>query len=478
MIRVRFAPSPTGELHIGGARTALYNYLFAKQKQGKFILRLEDTDKERYVKGSEKRLLEDLNWLGINWDEGPDQGGKFKPYIQSQRLDIYKKYVGQLLTSQQAYYCFCSSARLEELRQQQQLAKMPSKYDRYCLTKSEMEIKQLLNKKTPYVIRLKIPEGQTTFTDLIHSQITVDNNNIDDQILIKSDGFPTYHLANVVDDHLMEISHVIRGEEWLPSTPKHIILYQTFGWAEPVWIHLPNVLNKNRAKLSKRKDGEVVWLSTYIKRGYLPRALINFLALLGWHPQDNQELFDFEQLIDKFNLERVQKAGAIFDLDKLNWFNAKYIRLLPTDQLDKLLADFYPKTKYITGELTKLLQSRLTTLAEAPLLGDFYFSDKLSFAATLLIPPGSNPQAAVAGLRQGIEVLTKVTDWNLNNMKSNLLNLIEEKRLNKKDLLWPIRVALTGKEQSPDVYEVLVALGKKRSLTRIKQALELLTTKL
>ncbi|MFA4937229.1 MAG: glutamate--tRNA ligase, partial [Patescibacteria group bacterium] len=354
----------------------------------------------------------------------------------------------------------------------QQLNKQPSKYDGLCCNKSDLIIQELLKNKTQYVVRLKIPNGSTTFTDLIHGQVTVDNSNIDDQIILKSDGFPTYHLANVVDDHLMKISHVIRGEEWLPSTPKHIILYNAFSWQQPIWAHLPNVLNKNRAKLSKRKDGESVWLSTYIKSGYLSQALVNFLALLGWHPQDNQELFTIEQLITKFDIKRMQKAGAIFDVDKLHWFNSKYIKILSTDELDKRLKNFYPKLKYDTIELTKLLQTRLTTLAEASLLGEFYFKDKITFNPSLMVPQGSNVKDIIEILKQGIETLKNINDWKLDSIKSELMRLIDIKKFTKKDLLWTLRIALTGQEQSPDVYEVLVALGKQRSLERIKNTIE------
>ncbi|MFH1111700.1 MAG: glutamate--tRNA ligase [Patescibacteria group bacterium] len=470
MVRVRFAPSPTGELHIGGARTALYNYLFAQKNNGKFILRLEDTDRERYVKGSEKRLLDDLTWLGINWDEGPNKAGKFGPYVQSERLAIYKKYLADLIKKEKAYYCFCSVERLDELRKQQQLAKQPTKYDRRCCSKSNPEIQQLLNDNQPYVIRLKVPPGKTNFVDLIYGNIIIDNSNIDDQVLLKSDGYPTYHLANVVDDHLMGVSHVIRGEEWLPSTPKHVLLYKAFGWLEPIWAHLPNVLNKQKIKLSKRKDGEAVWLSTYIKNGYLQPAIINFLALLGWHPHDNQELFILDELISIFDINRVQKAGAIFDIDKLNWFNAKYIKSLTLTELDHELKPYYPATKFATPSLTKLLQSRLITLKDAVAMGNFYFIDKLNIQSAILIPKNSNQPTTFNALKQGSEVLAEVEKWELRQLRESLDLLINNGLFTKKDLLWPIRVALTGQEQSPDVYEVLEALGKPRSIARLNDA--------
>ena len=275
MVRVRFAPSPTGELHLGSARTALYNYLFAKKNDGKFIMRLEDTDQERLVEGSLKRMLGGLAWLGLTWDEGPDIGGPYVPYIQSERLPIYKKQADELINQGGAYYCFCSAQRLEVLRRVQEAEKQITKYDRACLNLKPEEIKAKLEAKLPYIVRLKIPAGQTIFNDLIRGQIKVDNTSLDDSVLLKSDGFPTYHLANVVDDHLMEITHVIRGEEWLPSTPKHLLIYQGFGWSTPEFAHLPNVLNEKKTKLSKRKDGEAVWVQTYQAQGYLPEAMVN-----------------------------------------------------------------------------------------------------------------------------------------------------------------------------------------------------------
>ncbi len=474
-IRVRFAPSPTGELHIGGARTALYNYLVAKKAGGQFILRLEDTDQERYIKGSEQRLLDDLLWLGLSWDEGPDIGGYHGPYIQSQRLKIYQEHAQKLLASGEAYYCFCSEDRLQTLRKEQTASGQPTKYDRHCLSLNKEQIKNKIKEAGKYVIRLKIPDGFTQFTDSIHGQIKVDNQTIDDQILIKSDGYPTYHLACVVDDHLMEITNVIRGEEWLPSTPKHVLLYQAFGWTPPTWTHLPNVLNTQRVKLSKRKDGETVWLSTYRRQGYLPAALINFLALLGWHPHDNRELFTLAELVKEFDLARVQKAGAIFDLDKLYWFNAQYIKKMEITTLDKLLKDFYPQTKFNTLPLTQILQTRLTTLAEVKTIAEFFFVDQVSLTKNKLIPKDSFLEDTIKALGLSKEKLSKLTHWEISALQNCLTNLIAEYNFTRRQVLWPIRVALTGQEKSPDVFDVLWALGKERSLVRIERALSLLT---
>ncbi len=473
MTRVRFAPSPTGELHIGGARSALYNYLFAVQNKGEFILRLEDTDQARYVEGSEKRLLADLKWLGLKWNEGPDIGGEYGPYVQSERLDIYAKHAQELIDSGRAYYCFCSEERLLELRKQNEDAKLPSKYDRLCLKLSADEIKEKMDKKIPSIIRLKIPEGSTSFEDTIHGKITIKNDTIDDQVLMKSDGFPTYHLANIVDDHLMKITHVIRGEEWLPSTVKHVVLYGAFGWNMPQWVHLPNVLNKNKAKLSKRKDGDVVWVSTYAKAGYLPKALVNFLALLGWHPQDNTELFSMDELVAQFSIDRVQKSGAVFDVQKLDWFNTEYIKKLLPTELDALLKPFYLTDQDDTLKLSTILQSRIIKLSDATINSTFYFTDKLKYDAYLLIPKTGNLDTTNSALEVGESTLGEVKDWTIENLKEQLFALTES-QFSKQDLLWPIRVALTGEAKSPDVFDVLWALGREKSIERIKLARSLL----
>ena len=474
MTKVRFAPSPTGELHLGSARTALYNYLFAKKAGGKFIFRLEDTDQNRYVAGSAKRLLDDLRWLGIEWDEGPDKKGTYGPYIQSQRLDIYKKHVDNLVAAGHAYYCFCSKDRLEKLRQDQQTAKQPTMYDRQCLNLTADQVKQFFADKTPYVVRLHVPVGTTEFTDLVHGKITIQNNTIDDQVLLKSDGFPTYHLANVVDDYLMQITHVIRGEEWLPSTAKHVLLYKAFGWSAPIWCHLPNVLNIKKSKLSKRRDGDTVWLSTYRRQGYLPPALVNYLALLGWHPTDEQEIFTLNDLTREFDLSRVQKAGAVFDITKLNWFNEQYIRKMSVADLDKELQVFYPKHSQDTTGFTSSIQSRLTKLSDVVEATDFFFKKQLKFEASLLIPKKGSPAKTLLALERALNIFTNVSNWTTESLRSAAESLVSTGEFSRGELLWPIRVALTGLANSPDVFDVMTALGKESSLGRLNQAINLL----
>ncbi len=482
MVRVRFAPSPTGELHVGGARTALYNYLFAKKQGGQFIIRIEDTDQERFVPGSLERLLAGLTWLGLTWDEGPDVGGAHGPYVQSQRLAHYKTYAEQLLKSGTAYHCFCSKERLEVLRALQQSQGQLTRYDRTCLKLTPAQVAEQLKQNLPYAVRLKVPEGSTTFTDRIRGNITVANADIDDQVLLKSDGFPTYHLANVVDDHLMEISHVIRGEEWLPSTPKHVLLYQAFGWQPPEWAHLSNLLNEHKAKLSKRKDGEAVWVQTYQRDGYLAPALLNFLALMGWHPQDDRELFSLPELVEVFELDRVQKAGAMFTRPKLDWFNAQYLKLLDLPALDQALQPHYQAAAQTAGgtatntkRLTQVLQTRLVTLKEATELSLWYFRPQVPVTRDLLVPTGGTLAKTQVALQAVADVLDEwVGEWSVLKLKDALEVLVRPGTFTRAELLWPLRVALTGERQSPDVYDVAWALGQTRTLERLRFAQSLL----
>ncbi|HBH17231.1 MAG TPA: glutamate--tRNA ligase [Candidatus Veblenbacteria bacterium] len=481
MVRVRFAPSPTGELHLGSARTALYNYLFAKKNDGKFIMRLEDTDQERLVEGSLKRMLGGLAWLGLTWDEGPDIGGPYVPYIQSERLPIYKKQADELINQGGAYYCFCSAQRLEVLRRVQEAEKQITKYDRACLNLKPEEIKAKLEAKLPYIVRLKIPAGQTIFNDLIRGQIKVDNTSLDDSVLLKSDGFPTYHLANVVDDHLMEITHVIRGEEWLPSTPKHLLIYQGFGWSTPEFAHLPNVLNEKKTKLSKRKDGEAVWVQTYQAQGYLPEAMVNYLAFLGWHPKDDREFFTLADLTKEFDLSRAQKAGAIFNLAKLNWLNSSYLRHLPVSELDNLLKPYYEEmcasynqAPRDTGALTELMRDRLITLASIKEHASWFFRPQVELNTEIIIPKNSTPEKTLHAIKSAHHVLQRLTSWTSQEIKDALEVLVRPGTFSRRDILWPVRLALTGEKESPDVFGVAWVLGQKETLTRLAQAESLL----
>lgn len=478
-IRVRFAPSPTGELHVGSARTALYNWLFTRQHGGGMILRVEDTDQSRFVAGSMDRFFEDLKWLGIDWDEGPDLGGLYGPYIQSERLEAYRAVAESLVDSGHAYRCYCSPERLEEMRQAQMAAKQPPKYDRHCL---KYGAGSMGNGGGKYVIRLLVPEGRTKFQDVVRGEVEFDNVQIDDQILLKSDGFPTYHLAVVVDDRAMGISHVIRGEEWLSSTPKHIMLYQAFGWEPPVFVHLPLILNGQRQKLSKRRDGDAVWVATYRKLGYLPEAFVNYLALVGWNPGTDREIFSREELIKEFSLERIHKAGGIFDDQKLRSVNHYYLKQLSNEAyFEKLedggfLGDFADLDHNVMLKWITILRDRVQILSEflnllEPLL---HLTD---YPTERLIFRKSDQERTKAGLGTAVELLKQADSevWQSSEALNHTLAQFDTTKLTNGDVFWPVRVGLSGLEASPSPAELLWVLGKDESLQRIEGARNKLT---
>lgn len=477
-LRVRFAPSPTGFVHIGSLRTALYNFLFAQKNKADFVLRIEDTDRKRYVEGAEENLINTLKWAGITWDEGPIR--------QSERLEIYKKYANELVQKGYAYYCFCEPERLEEMRKDQQALKKPPIYDRYCLRNiSEDEINKNLKNNCKYTIRLKVPENETIeFEDIIRGKMKFNSDLIDDQVLLKSDGFPTYHLAVVVDDHKMNITHVIRGEEWLPSTPKHILLYKYFGWEIPKFAHLPLLLNADKSKLSKRQ-GDVA-VEDYIKKGYLKEAIINFVALLGWNPGkgETQEIFTIEELIEKFDLANVHKGGAVFDIKKLDWMNSEWIKKLSIDELYKHSLEFWKEKEFFqnTGVekksedyLKKILtieRDRLSKLSEVGDSNRFFFND-IEYDKELLKWKEMSENDTKKSLEKSMSGLDKIslTDWTIENIEGVLLKIAGDK---KGDLLWPLRAALTGEQKSPSPFEVAWVLGKEESIKRIQKAISLL----
>lgn len=477
-IRVRFAPSPTGYLHVGGLRSALYNYLFAKQNNGTFILRIEDTDQKRFVEGSVESLIKTLEWAGLKIDEGP--------YVQSERLDLYKKYAEQLIEEGKAYYCFCEPKRLEEVRNEQIAKKLAPMYDQYCLKNlNQKEIDNNLKNNCPYVIRLKIPKNEIVeFDDIVRGKMRIDSNTLDDQVLLKSDGFPTYHLANVVDDHLMEISHVIRAEEWLPSTSKHIILYKAFGWEIPTFAHLPLLVNTERKKLSKRQ-GDVA-VEDYIKKGYLKEALINFIALLGWNPGEGsrQEIFLLEELIENFNLEKVHKAAAVFDTKKLDWINNQYIRRMSPDELLEISLEFFEQKDFFQcakkerkekGYLEKVLkveQERLVNLSQVGESDKYFFDDELKYSTDDIRWKKNSDEETKKYLEDAFASLEQIPeeDWTREKIEELLLIKAGEKR---GELLFPLRWVLTGQKFSPTPFEVAWVLGKEESLRRLKISLEL-----
>ncbi|OGH88498.1 MAG: glutamate--tRNA ligase [Candidatus Magasanikbacteria bacterium RIFOXYC2_FULL_42_28] len=484
MIRTRFAPSPTGFLHVGGLRTALYAYLVAKQNNGKFILRVEDTDQKRSVEGAIPAILESLNWADIAPDEGVVEfenndvieKGEYGPYLQSKRLKIYEQHANILLEKGFAYYCFCTAERLEECRAKQSAANRPMGYDGHCREMDVAEIKKNLTAGAPYTVRLKMPKtGMTEFNDLIKGKVSFKNELVDDQVLLKTDGFPTYHLAVVVDDHLMAITHVIRGDEWLPSTPKHIYLYECFGWEKPMFAHLPLLLNANKSKLSKRQ-GDVA-VGDYVKKGYLPEALINFVAFLGWNPGDDREIFSLAELAKEFSLEKVNKSGAVFNLEKLDWYNKYYLRQLSNEQVAELALPFFGnKIKDLRlkiedfANVIGLEKERVTTLAELPGAVNFIF-ELPDYPAEMLVFKKSTTEEAKKVLGELLVWLEKIDLKDKNDLEKQVIQWIKDNGYTNGAVLWPLRVALSGQDKSPGPFEIAVVLDKDEVLRRIQVAL-------
>ncbi len=483
--KVRFAPSPTGAPHVGNIRTALFAWLFARNQKGSFVLRIEDTDQSRKQEGSLESILESLLWLGLDIDEGvygkKEESGEIKiaekgdcgPYFQSKRLSVYKEHAQKLIDSGHAYYCFCSEDRLNSLREEQEKNKKPPKYDGLCLKLTEEEIKKKLESGQSCVIRMKVPEdGSTVFEDIVKGKISFENHGIDHQVLIKSDGFPTYHLASVVDDHLMGITHVIRADEWLPSTPKHILLYKYFEWQEPLWVHLPIILGKDKSKLSKRHGAVSV---IEYKKDYLPEALLNYLALLGWNPKTNQEIFSREELIESFDLKKINKNNPIFDIEKLNWFNNQYIKNEKEDILEQAIGDGIKKyeTK-IRRKAINLAKERMEKLSDFFELTGFLLEEKFSFDTKILIPKNSNQETAISMLNKSLDIIKNCSekDFNIEGLRKIFFDYCEANNIQKGDILWPLRVSVTGLKNSPDVFEVIDALGKEKTILRIKDAIQ------
>ena len=479
MIRVRFAPSPTGLLHIGGARTALFNWLFAKKNNGTFILRIEDTDRTRFSPEAVDDLVASLKWLGLDWDEGIEKGGEFGPYVQSERVELYKKYAEQLVSEGKAYKCFCTAERLKEMREQRR-QEGKSGYDGKCRNLSESARAELEKSGAPFVIRFAMPnEGATKFSDAIRGEIVYPNEGQDDFVILKSDGFPTYHLANVVDDHLMEISHVLRGEEWIPSTPKHICLYESFGWQPPVFAHLPVILAPGGGKLSKRHGAAAV--AEYREMGYLPEALVNFLALLGGSVSTDNEVVPLQQLIDDFDLKKVSMNGAQFDREKLDWMNGVYIRELP---LDELVARVKPimKAGGIIDETTSdekiktvvaLLQPRMKKLTEVVDSAKYFFVDEIEYEEKPVRKFVAKPDVK----ENLIELREKIAEVPEENFTPEVLekvvaDYLEESEQPMKKVVHPLRVAVTGRSASPGMFETLAAIGKEKVLKRIDYTIE------
>ncbi len=484
--RVRLAPSPTGLFHLGTARTGLFNYLFARKAGGKFILRIEDTDKERSKKEYEDNILEGLKSLGIEWDEGPDIGGFLGPYRQSERLEIYEKYLRQLLKEKKAYYCFCSPEEIEAQREEMIARGVPPKYSGKCRDLSESAAKTYLAEDKPAVIRIKMPNKVIKFEDIIRGEVQFDLSLIGDIVIAKSFKDPLYNFAVVIDDYLMKITHVIRGEDHISNTPKQMTVQEALDLPRPNYAHLPMILGSDRSKLSKRHGAMA--LTEYRKMGYLPEALVNFLAFLGWHPIGNQEILNLEELIDKFDLERVQKGGAIFNIRKLDWFNAQYFKRMSSDELMNRVVDYiknFSSTPQIIKEydidyIKKVIDievPRMNKLSDLIDLSDFFFKKKIEYSKELLKWKDMTDIELAKSLQDSLNILEKIkeSEFNRVNLQIKFYNFIDENPNytgNKGKLLWPLRVALSGKKASPGPFEIAEVLERERSIERVKQALK------
>lgn len=477
-VRTRFAPSPTGFMHIGNLRTALYEYLVAKSQGGDFVLRIEDTDRERYVEGAVDIIYNTLKVAGLQHDEGPDKPGEYGPYVQSERLNMYKPYAEQLIEQGKAYRCFCTKERLDSLKDDETPG---GGYDRHCRDLPQEEIDRLLAEGVPYVIRQKMPlEGSTTFTDAVFGEITVENSELQDQILIKTDGYPTYNFANVIDDHTMNITHVVRGCEYLSSTPKYNLLYEAFGWEVPTYIHLPLIMGKdaegNVAKLSKRHGS--TGFEDLIKEGYLPQAIINYVALLGWCPSDNQEMFTLDELTRAFSIDGISKSPSIFDYDKLEWFNGEYIRKMSPEEFTSYAMPYYKEAvtsrELPWDKLCGILQQRVTRFTQIPEMIDFF--DKLpEYDAEMFVNKKSktNLENAPVMLKAVTDRLTALESWDKDSIHDCLINLAQEIEVKNGTVMWPARIAAAGKKVTPGgAVEILEILGRDESLARLNLGLK------
>ena len=478
-VRTRFAPSPTGYMHIGNLRTALYEYLIAKSQGGKFILRIEDTDQGRKVEGAVDVIYNTLKVTGLQHDEGPDIGGEYGPYVQSERMGMYMDYALELVEKGRAYYCFCTKERLDSLKASNEHGDAFARYDRHCLSLSKGEIEANLKEGKPFVIRQLMPnEGTTTFDDVVYGSITVENSELDDQILIKSDGYPTYNFANVVDDHTMKITHVVRGSEYLSSTPKYNLLYDAFGWNAPTYIHLPPVMRDAQHKLSKRHGDKS--FEDLVREGYVVEAIMNYIALLGWSPTDNQEIFTMDELIEKFDISGISKSPSIFDIKKLTWMNGEYIKAMNFDRFYGLVEHRLKgaiKTPGIDLKfVAELLKTRLETLNDIDDMVDFI--DELpNYTTDLYVHKKmkTTEEIALASLKAAVSVLEEHENWTNDSIYECLMKLVQEMGIKNGQMLWPIRTALSGKPSSPGgATELAVILGKNETVKRLKRGIELL----
>jgi glutamyl-tRNA synthetase len=477
-VRTRIAPSPTGDPHVGTAYVALFNYALARKHRGQFVLRIEDTDRERSSPASEAMIFEALHWLGLRWDEGPDVGGPHGPYRQSERTAVYREHAEELVRRDAAYPCFCSRERLDALREEQKARKANFGYDGHCRALTREEAGRRRAAGEPHVVRLAMPRGgETVVRDLLRGEVRFDNAQVDDQVLLKSDGFPTYHLANVVDDHLMGITHVIRAEEWLSSLPKHVELYRGFGWEEPVFCHLPLLRNADRSKISKRKNP--VSLNFYRGAGFLPEAMLNYLALMGWAMPDEREEFTLEEFVSEFTLERISLGGPVFDVEKLKWLNGKYLRRLsPREVLERLRAQ--PLSEDHLLEVLPLVQERIDTLEGFFEYASFFFVGEVAYdeaARKAMVPKGRTPAETSKVLRALLEeAVDPVLEWERETVEAAIRGFGEKAGWAPNELFMAVRVAATGRAASPPLFETLAVLGKETCRRRLRGAIDVLKT--
>ncbi|WP_446745449.1 glutamate--tRNA ligase [Silvibacterium acidisoli] len=470
-IRVRIAPSPTGDPHVGTAYIGLINFLYARQRGGKFVLRIEDTDRTRFVSTSEDMIFDALKWLGLSWDEGPDVGGPFGPYRQSERTEIYREHAEILLANGTAYRCFCTPEELEASRKAQMAAKQPPKYAGTCRNLSPETIADHLAAGKPFTVRMKVPDGSTTFRDELRGEITFDHTNVDDQVLMKSDGFPTYHLANVVDDHLMQITDVIRAEEWISSTPKHVLLYDFFGWQKPRFWHMPLLRNQDKSKISKRKNP--VSLVYYRQAGFLPDAVLNFLGLMGGGMPQEQfaaEKFSLEEMIQHFDVKNISLGGPVFDLTKLKWLNGEYLRALSAEGFYEALRSTILSDTYLK-EIAALTQTRIETLGQFGNLTHFFFTDEVSPAPEVFLPKKRTIEETLAFVAEQITAL-EGCDWTTSGIEAALKQLGEAQSWSVKENFMLMRAIVTGSTMSPPLMESMVIFGKARTLDRVRRFLD------
>jgi glutamyl-tRNA synthetase len=485
--RVRFAPSPTGSLHLGGARTALYNYLLARQTGGQFILRIEDTDRKRLVEGAEQEIYDGLRWMGLQWDEGPDIGGPCGPYRQSERKEIYQEYGRKLVDLGAAYYCFCTAERLAKVREEQQRRKESPRYDGTCRNLATDEAARRVAAGEKYVIRFKIPhEGSTTYQDVLRGAMTIENKNLDDYILLKSDGYALYHLAATIDDHLMGITHVIRGSEWMATAPMHAMIHRVFGWQEPAWMHLSVFLKPaGKGKMSKRDggDGQTESHSIYIKDldnlGYLPAAFDNWAALMGWSFDDHTEFFTLPDLVEKFSIEKLNPAPANINFTKLDHFNGMHIRTLKVDELATRIAPYFQRAGIQADAATlvkiaPIIQERMVTLGEAPELAGFFFKSEISYDPAELVAKGLTAVQSAEAARKSYEILSSLKEFTVEAGEPPMRELVEQLGLSAGQVFGILRVAVTGQRVSPPLFESMAIIGRETVLQRIQTAIGLL----